>query len=160
MICLFFGKKNSRPKIEISIRKIDRDQWRNFRKYHYLNHCLHKSSDCYGAFIGDKLIAFCAVIHFPHPKTKLFKRIHRLVVLPDYQGIGIGTRLLTAVAKLHKNKGYRPIITTSTPALLYSLKKDKNWKLKRFGRLGVHGGIKDWNSSFNRYTTSWEFSLD
>ena len=34
-----------------------------------------------------------AIIHFPHP-IKSYKKVHRLVILPDYQGIGLGTLFL------------------------------------------------------------------
>lgn len=62
------------------------------------------------------------------------KRVHRLVVLPDYQGIGIGTKFINEIAKLYVSKGYEFNLTTTTPSLTHKLIKDNNWILSRFGR--------------------------
>ena len=62
------------------------------------------------------------------------KRVHRLVVLPDYQGIGIGTRFIKEVAKIITDRGYELNLTTTTPALIHSLIKDNDWVLARYGR--------------------------
>lgn len=66
---------------------------------------------------------------------KGWKRIHRLVVLPDYQGIGIGTKFIKEVAKIIDKEGYNVNLTTTTPSLVHALKKDKNWCLIRYGRV-------------------------
>lgn len=60
------------------------------------------------------------------------KRIHRLVVIPDFQGIGIGTRLLNFVADYY-SKTHRINITTGTPALSNALKKSNCWRLTSKG---------------------------
>lgn len=65
-----------------------------------------------------------AVIMFPHPKQS-YRKVHRLVILPDYQGIGLGKILLDYVAE--NTKDYPFAITTSNPALINTLKIDDNW---------------------------------
>ena len=65
---------------------------------------------------------------------KGWKRVHRLVVLPDYQGIGIGTKFIKEIAEIYINKGYGFNLTTTTPSLVNTLRKNKNWLLIRFGR--------------------------
>lgn len=72
------------------------------------------------------------IIHFPLQKGK--KRVHRLVVLPDYQGIGIGTKFIKEVAKMISERGYELNLTTTTPALVGALRKDRDWVLARYGR--------------------------
>lgn len=67
------------------------------------------------------------------------KRVHRLVVLPDYQGIGIGTTFIKEVAKMVSNRGFELNLTTTTPSLIYALKKDPQWVLSRYGR--TQGGF-------------------
>lgn len=62
------------------------------------------------------------------------KRVHRLVVLPDYQGIGIGTKFIKEIAKIVDNRGFELNLTTTTPALVGALKKDAEWVLARYGR--------------------------
>lgn len=76
---------------------------------------------------------------------KGWKRVHRLVVLPDYQGIGIGTKFINEVAKMIIVRGQNLNLTTTTPSLVYALKKKPQWKLVR------HGRIKSSMDNFNRY---------
>lgn len=65
---------------------------------------------------------------------KGWKRIHRLVVLPDYQGIGIGTKFINEVAKEYIRNNMNVNLTTTTPALVHALAKDRHWALIRKGR--------------------------
>lgn len=98
-----------------------------FRKYHYLNHDLSKSSKQYLLTVNGKEAAFLATITFPHP-IRSYLKVHRLVVLPDYQGIGLGTLFLNKIAE----RSHKPFaITISQPALINTLIKDKNWILTR-----------------------------
>ena len=128
-----------------------------FRKYHYLNHKLRIGSDSYILTINNILCGFISIISFPHPKVKNFKKVHRLVILPDYQGLGLGSILLEKVAQYY-NK-YRFCITTSAPSLIFSLKKNKNWRLFFKGRMLKQTGLVKMQKtgSSNRLTTSWEY---
>jgi GNAT superfamily N-acetyltransferase len=131
--------------------------WQIFRKYHYLNHEINKSSRQFVAFIGDEPVAFDSVLHLVHPTVKNAKRKHRLVVRPDYQGIGIGSKLSDFVSQKMIEEGYRVFSTTSSPALIQYRKKSNRWKLKRSGRkIGGKANIS-MNASSKRYTTSWEY---
>jgi len=73
---------------------------------------------------------------------KGWKRIHRLVVLPDYQGIGIGMKFINEVSDIVKNDGFKVNLTTTTPSLINAMCIDKKWLLKRFGRTG--NDSKNW----------------
>ena len=70
-----------------------------------------------------------------------WKRVHRLVVLPDYQGIGIGTRFIKYVAGLYKKAGYEFNLTTTTPALVGALSNDDSWLLASYGRVKGRKGL-------------------
>lgn len=94
-----------------------------FKKYHYLNTDLNNSSQCYLMTVNNNIAGFMAIIHFPHP-IKCYRKVHRLVILPDYQGIGLGTIFLNEIGKI-LNTDFA--ITTSQPALINSLKNNKNW---------------------------------
>ena len=82
--------------------------------------------------INGELVCHTGIIHFPLKKGK--KRVHRLVVLPDYQGIGIGTAFIKEVAKMITKEGFELNLTTTTPALVGALTRDKDWVLARYGR--------------------------
>lgn len=79
------------------------------------------------------------------------KRVHRLVVLPDYQGIGIGTKFIKEVAKIVTAEGFELNLTT-TPSLVGALKKDPQWVLARFGR--TTGNFSNFEE---RYGKQWKY---
>ena len=113
----------------------------------------------YIAIINEIPVGFISIVKFAHPKTKNMYRVHRLVVLPDYQGIGIGGKLLDFIAERYKKSGYRFNITTSTPAIISIFKNNPFWKCKRIGRNPKisKSGFKNNSVSFKRLTTSWEY---
>jgi GNAT superfamily N-acetyltransferase len=65
---------------------------------------------------------------------KGWKRVHRLVVLPDYQGIGIGVKFINEVSRYYIEKGFNMNLTTTTPALVHALARAKEWLLIRKDR--------------------------
>ena len=130
-----------------------------FSKHHYLNHSHNNASQVYIGFVNDEIASFLSVIHFPHPKSKNIKRVHRLVVLPDYQGAGIGLRMLNEIGDIYLNNKYRYTIVTSAPSLIYSLKNSKHWRCSSYGRKTNHGGLSNKNGklgSQERITASFE----
>lgn len=118
-----------RPKIELTIRRVNSDAWKLFRKHHYLDTNLNKSAVCFIALWEDVPVAFTAVLHFPHPKSKKIKREHRTVCLPDYQGVGIGNAMSTYIGSLCKGIGMRFISQTSHPAMIRSRASSTTWKM-------------------------------
>jgi GNAT superfamily N-acetyltransferase len=71
-----------------------------------------------------------AVVHI-HMKARYY-RVTRLVVLPDYQGIGIGKRLLNFIAELYSSQTKIPFyILTSNPQIIRG--NLRNWEITRFG---------------------------
>jgi ABC-type lipoprotein export system ATPase subunit len=146
-----------RPEIKLDIFESDVRAWEVFKKYHYLSNELHRAAKVYVAAINQELVALCAFIHFPHPHERRFKRVTRLVVLPDYQGIGIGNLFCTEMAKRYKEEGFRPIITT----VLKSLKLDKmGWVRTRIGRAKPEGNTSSLRGivmSSSKHTFSYEY---
>jgi GNAT superfamily N-acetyltransferase len=101
-----------------------------FRQYHYLNGKLGAGVRCYVALYQNKPIAFIAVV-CTRMKAKYY-RVSRLVVLPDYQGIGIGKRLLNFIAELYMSQTKMPFyILTSNPQIIRG--NMQNWKVARYG---------------------------
>jgi hypothetical protein len=106
-----------------------------FRNYHYLNGSLGAGVRCYCAIYRNKPIAFVAVVTV-RMKGRYY-RVSRLVVLPDYQGIGVGKGLLNFVAELYTSQLNLPFyIVTSNPQLVRG--NLDRWKIKRIGH-GSHG---------------------
>ena len=97
-----------------------------------MNDELHNAAQQYVGVLNGKIVCHTGIIHFPMKKGK--KRVHRLVVLPEYQGIGIGTAFIKEVARIVTAAGFELNLTTTTPALVGALRKSKNWVLARYGR--------------------------
>lgn len=95
---------------------------------------MHNASEQWIGLVNGELACHTGIIQFPMRKG--WKRVHRLVTLPDYQGIGIGTRFIKYVSQQYFDNGFRVNLTTTTPALVGALSKDNNWNLVRFGRMG------------------------
>tara|TARA_R110000803_G_scaffold84025_1_gene150126 strand:+ start:21 stop:1106 length:1086 start_codon:yes stop_codon:yes gene_type:complete len=156
------GQKKNRPKINFEIFNTrDKTIWKMFAKHHYLSHSHNNAAHTYIAYVNEQIAGYISVLHFPHSKVKNIKMIHRLVVMPDFQGIGIGVRLLEYIGKYYIKNNFRLRIVTSAPSLIFYFKKSKEWFCKSFGRKKNHGGnlkIGKFGSQ-NRITTSWEYIL-
>ena len=94
---------------------------------------MHNASEQWIGVINNNIVCHTGVIQFPLRKG--WKRIHRLVVLPDYQGIGIGIKFINEVSKHYKDNGWNVNLTTTTPSLIHGLGRNKNWALVRKGRV-------------------------
>ena len=57
-------------------------------------------------------------------------RIHRIVIHPDWQGIGLGRMLATTVAR-HVSLQYDCFLQTSNIAMKHALLHHDDWKLAR-----------------------------
>ena len=134
-----------------------------FSKYHYLSSSHNNAANVFICMVNDEIAGFISVLHFPHPLLKNMKKVHRLVVLPDYQGLGIGGRILNEIAKIYNKDKYRFSIATSQPNLINCLKKQKEWICKTFGRSKPNKGDLKRNvgnissGSENRITVSFEY---
>jgi len=150
-----------KPEIEVEIKPVHRKSWKIFREHHYLDHNLNPTTQCYVAFWNDEPVCFVGLIHQPHPTSDIIKRITRIVTLPEYQGIGIGSSVLDAVSSDYFQKGNRVRIITSHPALLRSLSGSNVWRcvrgLSKTNR--QKGKAESWNhsSSYQRKTATFEY---
>lgn len=144
-----------RPDIKLDIYECERKLWQVFKKYHYLSSNLNSSSKCYVGTINDIPVVFCAIVHFPHPKVKNIKRIHRIVVLPDYQGLGIAIKLCNFLGDLYKKNSYRLRIVFTTKALISSFANSDLWILEKPFRKHKHNNLNANSSS--KYTYACEY---
>jgi len=159
----FEGKKKNRPEIKFEIFHTgDKTIWKMFAKHHYLSHSHNNAANVFIATVNDEIAGFISILHFPHPKVKNLKKVHRLVILPDYQGAGIGLKLLNEIGKVYKEEKWRFNIVTSAPSLINSLKNNNKWACTHYGRNTPHKGDLKSNidnltsGSENRVTASFE----
>lgn len=81
----------------------------------------------------DNIIGFIGVLHQPSTNKKI-KRVSRLVILPDYQGIGLGTKFLNFIANIYNKNKFDFSIVTSAKNLIGSLKRSKKWCFSRYSK--------------------------
>jgi len=132
-----------------------------FRQYHYLSGELGAGVRCYVAVYQNKPVAFIAVACI-RMKVKYY-RVSRLVVLPDYQGIGVGKRLLNFIAEFYTSQTKMPFyILTSNPQIIRG--SVKGWKVARFGHASqgrnvsrINDGIRN-SLSRKRITVSMQYN--
>lgn len=54
--------------------------------------------------------------------------------MPDYQGIGLGTRLLDFMGGYLKEKGHMCSINTTAKNLIFALSKSKKWSMRSYSK--------------------------
>jgi GNAT superfamily N-acetyltransferase len=147
-----------RPRIELEIFRCRTAAWRLFARHHYLSGQLSPSARCFLALWRGLPVTFCATI--PQIGCRNHWRVTRVVTLPDYQGIGIGTAVLEAVAGLHRRDGCRINVTASHPALIAHCRRSPDWRavsVKKFGSPRAQGAIRGYCGSRGRAVVSFEY---
>lgn len=120
-----------RPEVQVVVRRIGRNWWPTFREHHYLSHSLARSVSCFLAEVEDRPSAFCAVIH-QKGKAPSY-RTHRLVTLPDFQGLGVGHALHEFVAGMFACRDKPYSLTSSHPAMIAHCARSKLWRFRDRG---------------------------
>ena len=125
----FIQKENlRRPDIKLDIISSTIKDWIYFKKHHYLDTTMSKSVHCYTAYMDGMKVAFLSVIHGCGRDIKSYWRESRLVVLPEFQGIGIGKTLSDAIANEYKSRGLRYFSKTAHPSLGEYRNVNSKWR--------------------------------
>lgn len=124
-----------RPPIQYEIQRVNYPAWELFKEHHYLSGGINKSAFCFCGFVDGRPVAFDAWLPFfgrlSHGKGM---RGHRTVVLPDFQGLGLGYRLLHIGAQMWSGLGYRVFSNTGHPAEIKKRVENKDWRITGLGR--------------------------
>jgi ABC-type ATPase involved in cell division/GNAT superfamily N-acetyltransferase len=127
------GRLLRRPPITLRIYPCTKDSWALFAKHHYLSETFNKAARAYLATgdFGDVELPVGFVSSLPQPSGNFSNgyREHRTVVLPDFQGLGIGPKIADAVAQLHLDDGKRYFSRTAHPRFgAYRDRINSGWK--------------------------------
>lgn len=106
-------RRLERPEIKIKVEPCSYKEWSKFSDHHYLDGNINKSARCWLAKWRGRPVGFAACIAFPSGTIRNAWRGHRTVILPEFQGLGIGVRLSDAVAKIMTLEGKRYFSKTS-----------------------------------------------
>lgn len=119
-----------RPKFDLEIYETNWRYWPIFEPHHYLKAPLMVAAKCYVGFVGDEPVCH---VGFGTRQGMSEARACRLVVMPEWQGAGVGMRFLNACCqawlegKNRFKKCLRTLFHTSHPGLCDALRRDKKW---------------------------------
>lgn len=119
-----------RPEIKLEISRTTAAAWGLFSHHHYLSHSLAVGSHCFLATWNNTPVCFSAWLPFVG-KGPLAKREHRTVVLPDYQGVGIGQAVVRVIASMYTSLGFVVRSTTTHPGLIRARSRSNDWEMVR-----------------------------
>lgn len=122
-----------RPPIELEIRRTGWSFWPMFEPHHYLKLPRMIAACCYVGFVGADPVAHVGVAT-SLSGTYVEARACRLVVMPEWQGAGVGMRFLNEVARAQlqgrgrlEGRSLTTLIHTSHPGLAAALRRDRSW---------------------------------
>ena len=119
-----------KPTIELDIQQTDWSHWKYFEPHHYLKLPNMMAATCYIGLVNGEAVAHIAFTTRP---GLVEARAARFVVLPEWQGLGIGRRMLDALCQLwmqgqnRYNKPMPTMLNTSHPGLTKALRRDPKW---------------------------------
>lgn len=99
-----------------------------FKDHHYLSGELSNASRCYAGLFGGNIVAFGSAMTMPNGSLNSAWREHRTVVLPDYQGMGLGVRFSDAIGQIHLEQGHRYFSRTAHPRFGLYREQSSLWK--------------------------------
>lgn len=154
------GSLQRRPEIAIQLLPCGHEWWPLFKAHHYMSANLSKSAKCWIGTWNDNPTVFVSSMRLPSGTTKNAWREHRTVVLPDFQGLGIGVRASDAVAAMHKNDGQRYYSKTAHPRMGGYRDSSPAWKpTKHNHKTGkyLHGTFDAWKARTGMMLYSHEY---
>lgn len=156
------GRYLHRPDMVLEIYPCSNQIWEHFAQYHYLSESLNKSARCYLGIWEGQVVGFVATMSYPSGSVQNAFREHRLVIHPDYQGLGLGPRLSEVVAQHYIDNGKRYFSKTSHPRLGGYRDQAELWKptsknhMKRTDGKNLDGNQR-WAIDPNRWSYSHEY---
>lgn len=127
---LTWGWVRQRPRIVVEIQQTNQSYWPLFEPHHYLKVPPMVGQTSYVAFVDGQPVAH---VGFSTRPGLVEARACRLVVMPEWQGAGIGMRFLNHLCEMWRrgeNRYSRPMPTlfhTSHPGLAAALRRDRKW---------------------------------
>lgn len=147
-------------------RTKDTDIWRVFRNHHYLSREINSASHTYTLYWDGTLVGFVSVIYQPSGNMKYAWRISRIVILPDYQGLGCGLKFTEFISQQYINSGYKVFARFSHVKIYNHVINSGLWRMstsnKRTARPSANkcSAFGNKNRDMNRVSYSAEYMGD
>jgi len=124
-------KSFNKPKLNIIVKEGEKHLWKNFAEHHYMDHSLPKSCVFYTFYWvkdNEEILVGCTGVLFQIARNLTARRFTRLVVLPEYQGLGFGSLIINTIASYYKNEGIqRFYLSTFHPRLGEYMRNSDKW---------------------------------
>lgn len=121
--------RQGKPSIGLSVHRCKPKVWDLFKKHHYLTQEVNEAYIFLLFELNNKPIAICVIGYHSGKNIKPSFRESRIVVLPDYQGMGIGSKISEFMGGILSNSGFKYYTKTTNPALgEYRDKNIINWE--------------------------------
>lgn len=128
--------KGERPNIELTVRRVEPNVWFNlgFYKHHYLTQELNKSCKCFLFEWNGTPVGFIGLINTPRKGLPHDMAVSRMVILPDYQSLGLAKQIMNFSGAIVRAMGddYRLLIKTAHDKMGMMLEHNPNWKATQF----------------------------
>ena len=128
------GDYLQRPRIQLQVYRTTSDTWRMFAKHHYMTSQLNESAQCFCFTWENKVVGFASTLPLFGKGIIESIRFHRIVVLPDFQGLGIGRGITNFTSAIYKSIGKRVYIKTINPRLGEYFEHSEKWKMTPHNR--------------------------
>ena len=125
-----------RPDIEVEVLPCGVEAWSMFREHHYLTGDINSGAHCWIAIWNGRPIGFSSVISMPSGSLKRAWREHRTVVLPDFQGLGVGVRLSESIGEILLSQGKRYFSKVAHPKLGAYREASPKWRATSKNKIG------------------------
>lgn len=129
------GRLWRRPKFDLEIYETDWSYWPMFEPHHYLKLPRMIGAKCYVGAVDGTPVCHVAVATSAVGRGGCEARACRLVVMPEWQGAGVGTRFLDTVCQLQldgvgriEGRSLTTAFHTSHPGLCSALRRNKKWR--------------------------------
>ena len=133
-----------RPRFELELWQTNWSYWPVFEPHHYLKLPKMCAAKCYVGVVDGEPVSHLAVSSKPLPSGRAEARACRLVVMPEWQGAGVGLRFLNAICERYaRGEGHLPYPATTQfhtthPGLCDALRRDMRWGQVSASLFGVN----------------------
>ena len=158
-------KSFKKPKQKLIVRVNERHLWKYFHPHHYMtaykdpNKSLPSGAKFftfYWLHDNQEILVGCLSVVFQISKKQQSKRLTRIVVLPEYQGLGFSSKMINAISEYYYSKGFMIYYSSFHPRLGKYWETSKQWNAGMYNQrefkktdmygdksvLGLRDGVK------------------
>lgn len=142
----------------IELYQCDRSYWKHFAQYHYLTSDIPSNTQ---AFIlkwkeREKIIGFTSCMTLPSGTLKNAYIASRTVILPQFQGMGFGSKATEILGEYITGQGYRLFSKTSHPIVGQYRENSDRWRATSKNKKIRKDYKIDRSDFFSKGRSTWE----